>query len=278
MTVQQDFKLGCQTFTWEMLGDDWKGGPDDLLKAISDAGYTGIEITDRMIGHYIDDAPAFARALEASGLVLVSYAVASPSGYCEAEAVQSDVEQIRRTAGFVARFPGALISMGSATVMSPGPRAARYDIAARVYSESHAAARAEGVEVAVHPSSHTDTLIYDEADYAAIFERMDPEVGWVPDTGHILRGGQSVADAMTRWHDRIRYVHLKDVDRGGDWAMLGRGVVDVSEVGRIAASAPRFNGWLVLEEESEAAGRDPAGAVAANFKTLREALSADADH
>ena len=278
MTVQQDFKLGCQTFTWEMLGDSWQGGPDDLLRAISDAGYTGIEITDRMIGHYIDDAPAFARALETSGLVLVSYAVASPSGYCEADAVQSDVEQIRRTAGFVARFPGALISMGSATVMSPGPcRRMAFAVDPRG-DVVPGRARAEGVEVAVHPSSHTDTLIYDEADYAAIFERMDPEVGWVPDTGHILRGGQSVADAMTRWHERIRYVHLKDVDRGGDWAMLGRGVVDVSEVGRIAASAPRFNGWLVLEEESEAAGRDPAGAVAANFKTLREALSAGADH
>ena len=276
--MQQDFKLGCQTFTWEMLGQGWTGGPDDLLKAISDAGYTGIEITDKMIGHYINDAPAFARALEASGLILVSYAVASPSGYCEADAVESDVEQIRRTAGFVAQFPGALISMGSATVMSPGAREAKYDIAARVYSESHAAALAEGVEVAVHPSSHTDTLIYDEADYAAIFERMDPAVGWVPDTGHILRGGQSVADAMIRWKERTRYVHLKDVDKAGDWAMLGAGVVDVAEVGRIAAASPRFNGWLVLEEESETAGRDPSGAVAANFKTLSEALAAPADH
>ena len=45
-------KVGCQTFTWEMLGDAWRGGPDDLVAAIAGGGYTGIEITDTMIGSY----------------------------------------------------------------------------------------------------------------------------------------------------------------------------------------------------------------------------------
>ena len=27
-------RLACQTFTWEMLGDSWTGGPDDLVDAI----------------------------------------------------------------------------------------------------------------------------------------------------------------------------------------------------------------------------------------------------
>ncbi|TJW93046.1 MAG: sugar phosphate isomerase/epimerase, partial [Mesorhizobium sp.] len=29
----KDLKVGCQTFTWEMLGEHFTGGPDDLLKA-----------------------------------------------------------------------------------------------------------------------------------------------------------------------------------------------------------------------------------------------------
>ena len=39
-------QFGCQTFTWEMLGPKWTGGPDDLIRSIADAGYAGIEITD----------------------------------------------------------------------------------------------------------------------------------------------------------------------------------------------------------------------------------------
>ena len=47
--------------------------------------------------------------------------------------------------------------------------------------------------------------------------------GWVPDTGHILRGGQAIGDTLAAHRDRIRYVHLKDVDAAGTWAMLGEG-------------------------------------------------------
>ena len=43
-------QVGCQTYTWEMLGDRWTGSADDLLAAIAGGGYAGIEITDNMIG------------------------------------------------------------------------------------------------------------------------------------------------------------------------------------------------------------------------------------
>ncbi len=262
-------KLGCQTFTWEMLGDRWTGGPDDLLHAIGAAGYGGIEITDKMIGPYASNPDDFARALERDGLVLVAYAIGSPGGFTEDEG--ADLEAVRKASAFAARF-GATVSLGSATVMSPGAREAKYDAAARIYNAALRVGAEEGAAVAIHPSSHHDTLIFDRADYEAMFDRLDPALGWVPDTGHILRGGQTVADAMTRWSDRIRYVHLKDVDAAGDWAMLGQGVVDIAEIAHLAKAAPRFNGWLVAEEESEEAARDPAAAVATNRLVLEGAL------
>ena len=42
--------IACQTYTWEMLGDEWRGTVDDLLDWIGGAGYDGIEITNSMIG------------------------------------------------------------------------------------------------------------------------------------------------------------------------------------------------------------------------------------
>jgi hypothetical protein len=38
-------RVGCQTFTWEMLGDGYRDGPDRLLAMIVEVGYAGIEIT-----------------------------------------------------------------------------------------------------------------------------------------------------------------------------------------------------------------------------------------
>ncbi|TRC93326.1 sugar phosphate isomerase/epimerase [Mesorhizobium sp. WSM4303] len=266
----KDLKVGCQTFTWEMLGDRFTGGPADLLKAIGDGGYAGIEITDTMIGHYGNRPAEFAAALKAAGLTLVSFAFGSKGGFTLQDQIGTDLETAKRWIDFAAAFPGALVSMGSATVVSDGPRADKFAIAAEVYNKAGDLGRKAGVQVAVHPSSHHNTLLFDRADYDRIFGLIDASlVGWVPDTGHILRGHQDMADTLTTYRDRIRYVHLKDVDAGGSWAMLGKGVCDTGKVIEIASAAPNFNGWLVLEEESETAAADPAGAVKTNRQTMR---------
>lgn len=257
-------RFACQTFTWEMLGPVWTGGPDDLVQAIAAGGYTGIEITNTMIGTYGTRPGDFAQRLSDAGLTLVSFAFGTESGFTEPSQIGADLEAARRWVDFAAHFPGALVSMGSATVMSPGNRADKFAVAAEVYNRAAEIGRLSGVTVAVHPSSHHNTLLFSRSDYDAVFGLMDPQVGWVPDTGHILRGGQVMADTLAAFRDRIRYVHLKDVDAEGTWAMLGKGVCDVPSVLSTVANAPNFNGWVVVEEESETAAADPALAVMAN--------------
>ncbi|PZM14490.1 sugar phosphate isomerase/epimerase family protein [Rhizobium tubonense] len=268
--MTKDLKVGCQTFTWEMLGDGWTGSPDDLLSAISAGGYSGIEITDTMIGRYADKPADFARALKDSGLQLVSFAFGSKSGFTLADQIPNDLNVAQRWIDFAAPFPGALVSIGSATVVSEGPRDDKFAIAAEFYNRAGALGRASGVDVAVHPSSHHNTLLFNRADYDRIFALLDPSlVGWVPDTGHILRGHDDINDTLRSYQDRIRYLHLKDVDAMDEWAMLGTGILDTPAVIKLVAQAPRFTGWLVLEEESKTAAGDPAAAVKTNRETMR---------
>jgi sugar phosphate isomerase/epimerase len=269
MMNKHALKFGCQTFTWEMLGAKWMGGPDDLVRAIADGGYAGIEITDTMIGSYAGRAADFARRLDGAGLKLVSFAFGSDSGFTEKGHIQTDLEAARRWVDFSAHFPGALVSMGSATIMSEGPRGDKFAVAAGIYNHATEIGRKAGVSVAVHPSSHHNTLLHSRADYDEIFALLGPQVGWVPDTGHILRGGQSMDDTLAAHRDRIRYVHLKDVDAQGNWAMLGQGCCDIPAVISAVRQAPHFNGWVVVEEESETAASDPASAVRVNLETLR---------
>ncbi|MFO1143688.1 MAG: sugar phosphate isomerase/epimerase [Amaricoccus sp.] len=262
-------KIGCQTYTWEMLGDGWNGGPDDLVAAIAGAGYAGLEITDTMIGAYADRPADFARRLEDAGLALAAFAMGSDGGFTEPSGLGADLEAVRRWADFLGRFPGAVLSMGSATAMSEGDLAAKFAIAADVYNRAAEIGRRAGVAVAVHPSSHQNTLLFTRGDYDRIFALLDSAVGWVPDTGHILRGGQVIGDTLAAHRDRIVYLHLKDVDREGTWAMLGQGACDVPAVIEAVAQAPRFNGWIIAEEESATAAADPTVAVRTNRATLR---------
>lgn len=269
MGVVQGRRVGCQTYTWEMLGKVWLDRPDDLLAAVAAAGYAGIEITDTMIGRYAADPDGFAGALAARGLDLVAFTFASETGFTRADEVAADLEMTARQIAFTARFPGAVAVLGSATVTSGGPREEKFAVAAEIYNRAAALGAAAGVAVAIHPSSHHETLLFDRDDYERLFALLDPAVGWVPDTGHLIRGGHDVADALATWRDRIRYLHLKDVDAAGRWAMLGAGVCDVPAVIAAVGAAPGFNGWLVLEEESDEAAADPARAVAINRETMR---------
>jgi sugar phosphate isomerase/epimerase len=172
---------------------------------------------------------------------------------------------------FVAHFPDAIVSIGSATSVSDGSRDEKFDVAAAIYNRAGELGRASGVDIAIHPSSHHNTLLYYRADYDRIFSAVDKDlVGWVPDTGHILRGHGDILDTLRTYQDRIRYLHLKDVNADGSWAMLGEGVGDIPAVIDIVAAAPHFNGWLVLEEESETAAADPDAAIRVNRNTIRK--------
>lgn len=262
-------RAGCQTFTWEMLGSGWAGDADDLLAAIGSAGYAGIEITDRMIGRYKGQPTLFAAALERYGLTLVAYACGSQSGFTEPDALDADLAMATAAIQFASAFPGAHVSFGSATLTSEGSRSAKFDVAARFYNEAARRGVRLNVPVAVHPSSHHATLLLTRQDYDELFSRLDREtVGWVPDTGHLIRGNHDILATLHAYRGRIRYLHLKDVDTRGAWQMLGAGVCDVAAVIALVSAAPNFNGWLVVEEESEQAGRDPAAAVALNRRTL----------
>ena len=263
-------KLGCQTYTWEMLGDAYQDGPDRLLEMIAAGGYAGIEITDRMIGHYAGRPEAFASALAGHGLTLVAYAVGSDSGFTEPALLEADLAKADRAIAFAAAFPGSLLSFGSATIMSAGSAADKFAAAAAFYNAAGERGITAGVDVALHPSSHHNTLLASRADYDRIFAMTDPAlIGWVPDTGHMLRGHQDMLDTMRTYEARIRYVHLKDVDAAGAWAMLGQGVCEIGAVMEVVSQAPRFNGWLVVEEESDQAAADPQGAVQRNRDWMR---------
>jgi sugar phosphate isomerase/epimerase len=106
-------------------------------------------------------------------------------------------------------------------------------------------------------------------EYRYLMERLDPElVSLGPDTGHIARGGQDVLECLRAYLPRITHLHLKDVTTAGEWAALGEGRCDISAVLALLRETG-YEGWVVAEEEPEAARRDGAGTIRRNRAYLR---------
>ena len=262
-------KVACQTYTWEMLGPEWKGKVTDILDWIAAAGYAGIEITNRMIGEFTDRPRDFRGELSTRGLELAAFAYSSASGFTDAARWDADWAEARRIIDFLSHFPQPRLGLGGASNPSRQEAREKLDQAIRFYNEVGRLAARAGVAVNVHPHSHHGSLLETAEEYQYLLDHLDPAyVSFGPDTGHIVRGGQDLLACLRTHLPRITHLHLKDVTAESEWAALGEGICDFPAVMALL-EAGGYGGWVVAEEESEAARRDGVAAIAKNRAYLR---------
>jgi inosose dehydratase len=137
---------------------------------------------------------------------------------------------------------------------------------------------AAGHRLAFHP--HGGTYVETPAEVAALAARTDPgRVGFCLDVGHYTVGGGDPVSAIGELGERVRHVHLKDVDpsvlaglRDGSIAdfeaairarlftELGNGSLDLAGV-IDALDARGYDGWLMVEQDSSWLAPSEAAAV-----------------
>jgi inosose dehydratase len=163
---------------------------------------------------------------------------------------------------------------------------AGWDALIDVLHEIADAAAIGGHPVVFHPHAATFVETPDEID--RLMASSDPaRLGLCLDVGHDIVGGGDPVEATRAFSDRVRHMHLKDVDpavmervRAGEYASLGEavreglftelgaGVLDLDGVLALLA-ARDYAGWLIVEQdwgwgppsESAAIGRRVLGAA-----------------
>ena len=262
-----DERIGCQTYTWEMLGAAWQGSPDDILDAVSKAGYDGIEFSNAMIGGYEQAPDHLAAALAQRGMKLAAFAY-SATGFTDRSRYEVDLAGAERALAFC-RAMGVPLCLGGAAASSRADYGRHIAQAIRFYRAVAERGAAVGVTVCVHPHSHYGSLLESAAEYDALLDATaDVGLMFNPDAGHVVRSGQDLMACLRRHRSRIAHVHIKDVDEAGNWLPLGAGRIPWREVlGFLRETG--YTGWIVAEEESAAAHADPAAAVRMNRAYLR---------
>ena len=112
-----------------------------------------------------------------------------------------------------------------------------------------------GVPLAYH--NHMNTISEHPANLDLVMESSDPKyVKLLLDTAHSVAGGGDPAEAVRKYHQRLQFVHLKDVvkiplDTPGakypfKFVELGQGIVDLPAV-FAALKQVKFRGWEVVE-------------------------------
>lgn len=261
-------QIGCQTYTWEMLGDEWKGSVDDMLDTIAEAGYEGVEITNTMIAEYYNDPGGFAKTLEKRGLVFASFGFVPMNSFTDPAFFDEEIALARKGVDFVSHFPGCRLDLAGGSSDNRDNMDEKFETMCRMYNEVGAYGDSRNVPVDFHPHSHAGSILETAEEYSAVMECTDASIiGWCPDSGHIVRGGQDFIDTISRYRDRIRNFHFKDVNKNGKWKLMGEGVCDYPKALELLESIG-YGGWVIGEEESDEAWADQKGSVSKNRQYL----------
>ena len=263
------FKIGCQTYTWEMLGDKWKGSVDDILDIISEAGYQGVEITNTMIGKYYDAPDKFAGTLDKRGLEFAAIGFVPLYGWTDTSHIEDEIQNAVKGVDFASHFPVCRFDLAGGSAASRRNLDEKFNTMLRIYNEIAEYASKKGVPVDVHPHSHAGSIIETAEEYERLMAGINPDlIGWCPDTGHIVRGGLDLLSALKKYQNRIKHIHLKDVDSEGKWKIMGQGVCDFRKTLQSLEDAG-YSGWVIGEEESEEAWNDQKKSVSENRRYLK---------
>jgi inosose dehydratase len=261
-------KFGCQTYSWQMSGDTYRGRLRHMAEVSAAAGFDGIEPEVVMLGQRRAPA-AMAPILSETGLELVSIVLVEDwAGSGETPAEQSNADHY---IDYVRHFPSAVLVL----CQMPGRDRDRLGERQRNLLDCVNAigqrAADQDVRCTFHPNSPAGSVFRTAADYEVLLGGLAGTVGYTADVGHIASGGMDPLDTLRTYRDRLDHIHFKDIDSRGRWAPTGIGVIDFPGLTRYLVDTG-FEGWIVLEDESPDAERNPDEAAHRNGRYVTQRL------
>jgi inosose dehydratase len=263
--AQQRMKIGYAAITWG--GDDEKA-----IEDVSSAGYKGIQLRASALTRWGGRPAALRQLLQKHTL---AFAVLSSGDLViDPAAEREQLSLHRQHAQFVHDAGGQFIQ-----VIDQRPTravtSADYTRAGRLLTLLGQQTEAVGVPLVYH--NHMNSTGEKPEEIDAILKAADPKhVGLLFDIAHYEQGGGDPVQAIRRYRDWIKVVHLKDVKpatnkQGYEFVELGHGRVDVKG----CAAALRdigFSGWAIVELDRAEPGSTPKECALANAHYVTKEL------
>ena len=249
--------FGCQTYPWKM-GRRFAGEVPHMLDVAASAGFQSLEAEMDMLGSYFDRPQELKRLLDDRHMSLAALVLHQDwegSSQNEEEKALS-----RKAVDFLKYFPFAKLMMShhagdQARGEGEKLETRRKNLIACMQEAACEAAEA-GIVSCFHPNSAKNSLFVTPEDYEKLFELLAPtSIGWAPDVGHLVNGGNDALALMKKHRQLIRHVHYKDRSADGIWTVMGDGDIDYPAITRFLYETG-YRGWVMVEDEGALAAAD----------------------
>jgi len=261
-------RFACQTYSWQMTIDAYRGRLDHMISVSAKAGFAGFEPEVVMLGDNWT-ASGLRSPLADHGVHLAALCLVEDwSGPRETAAEAAEADKVIET---VAGIDGAIINLCQYPGQDRADLRARQDNLLSCVDSVSARAAAAGVHCTFHPNSPAGSVFRTDADYGYLLANLPERIGFTPDLGHMAKGGMDPMNVVRLHRDRIDHLHVKDMHADGSWARTGEGIIDIPAITKFLADTD-FAGWIVLEDESPDAQAYPDQAATRNGAYVREVL------
>jgi inosose dehydratase len=244
---------------------DW-GHQMDRDRVLREAAAVGLEAMEAGPEVFLPQDPAeVSAALSEHGLGLVGGFV--PAVLHEPGISREGLNFVERRAKFFSAAGADTLILAAATGSESYEEIVELDDCAwkelfENLSSAEEIASRYGITVVVH--SHYGTVIESDDQLWRFLEGCD--TGLCLDTGHLVIGGSDPVEVAEQAADRVKHVHLKDVDRGvagrlgereigfeeaarsGAFRPLGEGDVDIGRLVELLEGTG-YSRWYVLEQD-----------------------------
>lgn len=269
---QSRMRFGYAAITW--------GGNDlQAIKDISEVGFRGIQIRSNVLKDFGDKPKALANLLKQHKLTFVALSGGGPrnDAYLAADEIATQVKH----ATFLRDAGGLYLQMtDSARPKHRRPESKDFKALGRLLAEVGKRTSDLGIPVAYH--NHLGSLGEGPDEVDALMDAADSKyVKLLLDVAHYTQGGGDPVKAIKKHHDRILFLHIKDVESvtpSGEFTSnyrfveLGRGRVDLPAVFAALAEV-KFRGWAIVELDSVPdKARTPTDSAIISRKYIEEKL------
>jgi inosose dehydratase len=246
---------GAQAIRFGYSAITWGGNDAQAIADVAALGFPGIQLRSNIVPPYVDKPAALKELLQAHKLTMVAL---SSGGVSVTAPADEEIAKHARHAAFVRDVGGLYLQVTDQLPKGRAATAADRQALGKVMTEIGKRSADLGIPLGYH--NHMNSLGERPEEVDEILAAADPRyVRFELDVAHYTQGGGDPVKAIQRHHDRLLFLHIKDVEAvapaGGDgarpyrWVELGRGRVNLPGVFAALAKAG-FKGWAIVELDS----------------------------
>lgn len=255
----------------------WDGNDRQAIEDIAALGFHGIQLRANAVKEFT--SPSELRdLLEKHQLKMIAL---SSGGVRIDPAVESEeIAKHTANAKFVRDVGGLYLQVTDERPKDRVITAADYVRLGKLITEIGKRTADLGISLGYH--NHMGSLGEKPEEVDQILQAADPRYAkFELDVAHYFQGGGDPAKAIEKYHDRLLFLHIKDVEplpnasnpkRAYQFVELGRGRVDLPAVFETLHKV-NFRGWAIVELDAVPdKTRTPKGCAAISKKYLEETL------